>query len=270
MFWFFYIFLWVGSYYVYDVGNSRKTMENMDQNYCDDCDVGDIGCSWFSKESWTSFWFRGQRRLGARCCGRLERVPWIKIIVDRIGRIYVALYFSPTAITLGSSAIVKVSGRNRFRTLYGSLGQIRLGLPQGSVEGSPGFQQGFTKVLQGGGFGFLGQIRLGLAKGSALSCLTHKPPFRRKRPIMSLLCMGLFCMVDHCFSCIHREKILVWEVKPTRMVVNFGSAYSACMLLKSFCVISGLAVKRFFPFFPSIYKELKGYKKLLYIFVLCF
>ncbi len=146
MFWFFYIFLWVGSYYVYDVGNSRKTMENIDQNYCDDCDVGDIGCSWFSKESWTSFWLRGQRRLGGRCCGRLEQVPWIKIIVDRIGRIYVALYFSPTAITLGSSAIVKVLGRDRFRTLYGSLGQIRLGLPQGSVEGSPGFQQGFTKV----------------------------------------------------------------------------------------------------------------------------
>ena len=34
----------------------------------------------------------------------------------------------PTAIALGSSAIVKVSGQNCFRTLYGSLGQIRLGL----------------------------------------------------------------------------------------------------------------------------------------------
>ena len=36
--------------------------------------------------------------------------------------------FSPTAIALGPSAIVKVSGQNCFRTLYGSLGQIRLGL----------------------------------------------------------------------------------------------------------------------------------------------
>ena len=42
---------------------------------------------------------------------------------------------SPTAIALGSSAIVKVLGQNCFRTLYGSLGQVRLGL-KGSVEGS--------------------------------------------------------------------------------------------------------------------------------------
>lgn len=86
-------FLWVVSYYVYDVGNSRKTMESMDQNYCDDCDVGDTGCSWFSKKSWTSIWLRGQRRLGGRCCGHLEQVPWIKILVDRIGRVHVPLYF---------------------------------------------------------------------------------------------------------------------------------------------------------------------------------
>ena len=45
--------------------------------------------------------------------------------------------FSPTAIALGSSAIVKVSGQNCFWTLYGFLGQIRLGLPKGSIlEGS--------------------------------------------------------------------------------------------------------------------------------------
>ena len=31
----------------------------------------------------------------------------------------IVLVFSPTAIALGSSAIVKVSGQNRFRTLYG-------------------------------------------------------------------------------------------------------------------------------------------------------
>ena len=41
--------------------------------------------------------------------------------------------FSPTAIALASSAIVKVSGQNLFWTLYGYLGQIRLGLPKGSV-----------------------------------------------------------------------------------------------------------------------------------------
>ena len=44
--------------------------------------------------------------------------------------------FSPTAIALESSAIVKVSGQNCFWTLYGSLGQICLGLPKGSAEGS--------------------------------------------------------------------------------------------------------------------------------------
>ena len=50
-------------------------------------------------------------------------------------------FFSPTAIALGSSAIVKVSGQNSFRTLYGFLRPICLGLPKGSAEGS-------TKVLQ--------------------------------------------------------------------------------------------------------------------------
>ena len=108
---------------------------------------------------------------------------------------------SPTAIALGSSAIVKVSGQNCFRTLYGSLGQIRLGPPKGSAEGStkvppmlfkfrgvsgsgadlsraakrfrgpPRFQQGCTKIPPRflkfrGVSGSLGQIRLGLPKGS--------------------------------------------------------------------------------------------------------
>ena len=58
--------------------------------------------------------------------------------------------FSPTAIALGSSATVKVSGQNCFQTLYGSLGQIHLGLPKGSAEGStkvpPRFDGGSTKV----------------------------------------------------------------------------------------------------------------------------
>ena len=44
--------------------------------------------------------------------------------------------FFPTAIALGSSAIVKVSGQNCFRTLYGFLGQICLGPPEVSAEGS--------------------------------------------------------------------------------------------------------------------------------------
>ena len=47
-------------------------------------------------------------------------------------------HFSPTAIALGPSAIVKVSGQNCFWTLHGSLGQIRLGLPKGV---SPRFHQ---------------------------------------------------------------------------------------------------------------------------------
>ena len=54
--------------------------------------------------------------------------------------------FSPTATALGSSAIVKVSGQNCFRTRYGSLGQIHLGLPKGSVEGLVSLHRGFTTV----------------------------------------------------------------------------------------------------------------------------
>ena len=56
---------------------------------------------------------------------------------------------SPTAIALGSSAIVKVSGQNCFRALYGSLGQIRLGvLGRQKVPRKvpPRFRQGSTKV----------------------------------------------------------------------------------------------------------------------------
>ena len=172
--------------------------------------------------------------------------------------------FSPTAIALGSSAIVKVSGQNCFRTLDGSLGQVRVGLPKGSAEGStkapPKFHQCSTKLPasfhQGSPSlvvsGFLGQICLGLAKGSTKvsprfrwvcftkvphlslkrllfqkrffllgstncslhlipslilgsklhelwTCLTHTPPIRRKRPIMSLLLgysLGLFFRIS--------------------------------------------------------------------------
>ena len=83
--------------------------------------------------------------------------------------------FSPRAIALGSSAIVKVSGQNCFRTLYGSLGQIRLGPPKASAEGStkvpPRLHQGSTKVSPRlrkfrDLCGLLGQIRFGVPKGS--------------------------------------------------------------------------------------------------------
>ena len=51
--------------------------------------------------------------------------------------------------------MVKVSGQNCFRTLYGSLGQIRLGPPEGSAEGSaegsvkvsPRFHQGCASLV---------------------------------------------------------------------------------------------------------------------------
>jgi len=61
-----------------------------------------------------------------------------------ISCIFIYIFNSPTAIALRSSAIVKVSGQNCIRTFYGSLGQIRLGLPKHSC----------------------GQLRLGLPKGS--------------------------------------------------------------------------------------------------------
>ena len=63
------------------------------------------------------------------------------------------LDFSPTAIALGSSAIVKVSGLNRFRTLHGSLKQACLGPPEGSANVPPSLRQ-FRGVS-----GLLGQIR---------------------------------------------------------------------------------------------------------------
>ena len=50
--------------------------------------------------------------------------------------------FSPTAIALGSSAIVKASGQNCFRTLYGFCRRFH----QRSAKVSPRFPQGCTKV----------------------------------------------------------------------------------------------------------------------------
>ena len=111
--------------------------------------------------------------------------------------------FSPTAIAFGSSAIVKVSGQNCFRTLHGSLGQIRVGLPKGSAEGPttvpPRFHQGFAEfvlprfhicpkwLLFQKRFFFQGSANcslhltaslvLGSKLHELLTCLTHTPPY---------------------------------------------------------------------------------------------
>ena len=74
--------------------------------------------------------------------------------VLRISCIFIYICNSPTAIALRSSAIVKVSGQNCIRTFYGSLGQIRLGLPKHSCGqlrlGLPkGYVEGSTKVHKG-------------------------------------------------------------------------------------------------------------------------
>ena len=50
--------------------------------------------------------------------------------------------FSPKNNSLGSSAIVNVLGQNWFRTLSGSLGQIRLG----ALKDPKGYAEGSTKV----------------------------------------------------------------------------------------------------------------------------
>ena len=134
--------------------------------------------------------------------------------------------FFPNSNSLGSSAIVKVSGQNCFRTLYGSLGQICFGLPKGSAEGStkvlcmvpPRFRWVcFTKVphlslkwqlfqkrffLQGSAncsLHLTPSLVLGSKLHELLTCLTHTPPIRRKRPIMSLLLgysLGLFFRIS--------------------------------------------------------------------------
>ena len=49
------------------------------------------------------------------CC----RCSW-KLKSNFVSGVYAGVIFSPTAIALGSSAIGKVWGQNRFRTLYGS------------------------------------------------------------------------------------------------------------------------------------------------------
>ena len=123
------------------------------------------------------------------CC----RCSW-KLKSNFVSGVYAGVIFSPTAIALGSSAIGKVWGQNRFRTLYGSgagpswaAQKVPRKVPPIPLQ----FQQGFNRGVSGP----LGQTGLGLSKGSAFSRLTHTPPVRRKRPIMSLLLgysLGLF------------------------------------------------------------------------------
>ena len=122
------------------------------------------------------------------------------------------IIFPPTAIALGSSAIVKVSGQNSFRTLYGSPGQIRLGLPKGSAEISTKVP---TKLLQVSWclwfFGadpswaakrFRGRFHQGSAEGSAkVSPRFHQgftkvsPRFHQASPSFAVplgqICLGL-------------------------------------------------------------------------------
>ena len=86
-----------------------------------------------------------------------------------ISCIFIYIFNSPTAIALRSSAIVKVSGQNCIRTFYGSLGQIRLGLPKHSC----------------------GQLRLGLPKGSVEgSTKVHKGCASFMTSLISLLIWG--------------------------------------------------------------------------------
>ncbi len=83
----------------------------------------------------------------------------------------VEMCFSPTALALGSSVIVKVSGQNCFRTLMVLWGRSVLGRQKVPRKVTPRFQQGCTKVPPKffkfrGVSGFLAQTRLGLPKGS--------------------------------------------------------------------------------------------------------
>jgi len=88
---------------------------------------------------------RNQKGVGIASLGfPFFEFEWIDWDLPRI-------VFSQTAIALGSSAIVKVSGQNCFRTLYGSLGQMGLGLLKGpalcSTKVPPRFHQGCASFV---------------------------------------------------------------------------------------------------------------------------
>ena len=96
--------------------------------------------------------------------------------------------FSPTAIALGSSAIVKVSGQNCFRSLWFSgadpswaAKRFRGRFHQGSAKVPPRFFK--FRYLPG----LLGQIRLGPPKGSAEGSTKVPPRFFKFRYLHGLL-----------------------------------------------------------------------------------
>ena len=80
--------------------------------------------------------FGGETLLRQSLREEVDETLMVQVVGVYIYIILIFFCFSPTAIALGYSAIVKVSGQNCFWTLYGSLGQIHLGLPNGSAEGS--------------------------------------------------------------------------------------------------------------------------------------
>ena len=79
-------------------------------------------------------------------------------------RDYQMQHYSPTAITLGSAAIVKVSGQNCFRTVYGSLGQTWAAkrFHRGSAKVPPRFHQGCASFVMS--LAFWGRSVLGCQK----------------------------------------------------------------------------------------------------------
>ena len=100
---------------------SKKSVDHEEQMSCGF--FGGVGCIHWQNTPTPCL--RGRfllRFWPTRCVGFVRRLRGDYAVL------FGADLFSPTAIALGPSAIVKVSGQNCFRTLYGSLGQIRLGL----------------------------------------------------------------------------------------------------------------------------------------------
>ena len=125
--------------------------------------------------------------------------------------------FFPNSNSFGvfSHSTVKVSGQNSFRTVYGSLGQIRLGPPKRSAEGSnqgsakisPRFHQESTKLLRvswclwfSGADPSLGcqEVHLGLPKGSVEGFIEVPPRFRQGCAsfVIALVCHHFFTFVS--------------------------------------------------------------------------
>ena len=121
--------------------------------------------------------------------------------------------FSPTAIALGSSAIVKVSGQNCFRTLYGFLGAD----PSWAARSFCGrFHKGFTKVEGCASFGislvFWGRS-VGVSKGSV-----------EGSPITSLSLSPSSSTI----FCIFPQQRQLWGLQP--IVKCLGAKWHVCLL----------------------------------------